>query len=295
VTRGASYANEVWLADDFVVRVNCRGVGRLRREGAIAARVVREALYPAIRTIGDDGELEWMITTRVQGRELGRAWASLTPSQRERATRELCDALAALHATPTGGLSEDIEPPHTLPLAPLLALVRDVRADGGDAALLDEVAAFVETRWDALDDTGVGLVHGDPHLENVLWDGAHVTALLDLEWSRRSWIECDLEILLAIADHPQLFASADHQASVHTADYAALPRWVAAAQPSWFAHPRLVDRLEVLHVSRTLGCLGSHPASPARWQHLRDVLDGTSYLRRQCAGSLVCDPPTAAP
>ena len=87
-------------------------------------------------------------------------------------------------------------------------------AEGADPGLLGDVTELVRARWDAFDDTGRGLVHGDPHFENALWDGARLSALLDLEWSRRSWLACDLEILLAIADHPATFAAADYAHTV---------------------------------------------------------------------------------
>jgi aminoglycoside phosphotransferase (APT) family kinase protein len=280
MTRGASYANEAWLGDEVVLRVNWRGVGRLAREARIAARVPREAKYPEILAVGDDDELEWMLTRRVPGVDLGRAWAGMSSALRERAIHELARALAAIHATPTDGIPDDIMPPHTLPLDDLLDLFDDVRDIGGDRFTLDAAEAFVRERWDAFDDADRGLVHGDPHLENVVWDGEHVSAVIDLEWSRPSWIHADLEILLAVADHPALFASAEYEHEVIARDYADVPRWLAAAQPAWFAHPRLVDRLEVLFVSRTLGHL-IDGNSPIRWRHLQAILDGMSYLRRR--------------
>ena len=50
--------------------------------------------------------------------------------------------------------------------------------------------------------------------------------------SRPSWLHADLEILLAVSDDPKLFASADHEDSVVTADYADIPRWLRAARPT---------------------------------------------------------------
>jgi aminoglycoside phosphotransferase (APT) family kinase protein len=180
---------------------------------------------------------------------------------RERAIHELAATLEALHATPADGLdAASIAPPHTMPLARLLELIDRLRKPGRDA-LLDACAAFVQTRWDAFDDRDRGLAHGDPHLENVLWDGEHVTALLDLEWASPTWLHADLEILLAVAGDPRRYASEDHEASVDRRDYVDVPRWLAAGYPALFAHPRLGDRLAVLRVSRALGLLDDHPGS----------------------------------
>jgi hypothetical protein len=170
-----------------------------------------------------------------------------------------------------------------LPLGRLLELIDEVVLDPEIAALATE---FVTKRWSAFDDTDRGLVHGDPHFENVLWDGNRVSALLDLEWSRPSWIHADLEILLSVAETPQLFAAAEYEASLDPATFANLPRWLAAARPDWFAHPRLVERLEVLYLSRTLGCFedddgrDDDPILAARWDAVAATLAGESFIRR---------------
>lgn len=70
-----------------------------------------------------------------------------------------------------------------------------------------------------------------------------------------------------------------------------VPHWLAAACPARFATKRLLERLELLLVSRTLGLLDEAlPAASAhdpglrlRFDHLRSVLDGASYLRGQVA------------
>jgi Ser/Thr protein kinase RdoA (MazF antagonist) len=180
----------------------------------------------------------------------------------------------------------EFDPPHTLPLEPLLGLFARAQADLDDPALLRELEAFVRRNWAAFDDANVGLVHGDPHLENVVWDGEHVSALIDLEWSRRSWIECDLEILLSFCDHPWFFVAQDYEARALARDYAGVPRWLRDEYPHWFAHPRCADRLAVLHVSRTLGLLHDCPArgprDPSnlrdRRNHLHALLDNASFL-----------------
>jgi len=281
LVRVASYANEVWVGRDVVVRVNARGDGSLRREAAVAARLPAAVRYPGIVAHGAEDELEWMVTRRAAGIPLGAAWPSLDAARRERAIRELAGALGALHAAPAEGLpgDRDLEPPHVLPLDRLLELAARVAAAGVDPALVREVERFVRPRWDAFDGADLVLVHGDPHLENVLWDGEHVSAVLDLEWLRRSWPEVDLEILLSICSEPALFATIGEDA-LSPDQFAEVPRWLAGAAPAWFRHPRLRDRLDVLRVSRTLTCLEEAPASALRITHLEELLAGGGPFQR---------------
>ncbi len=287
MTRIVSYANETWLGDTLVLRINHRGVGRLAREARIVSALPREALYPEVVTVGHDDEIEWMLVRRVPGIDLGRAWMSMTPVEREHAIHQLAAALAAVHGTPIEGIPDDdfrpqpaFRPPHTLPLGPLLELIDEVIGPH-DPAIVELATEFVTQRWSAFDDADRGLVHGDPHLENVLWDGQRVSALLDLEWSRPSWSHADLEILLAVADSPRLFAAADYDASIDPSTFTEMPRWLAAARPDWFAHPRIVERLEVLYLSRTLGCFEDDAdAASFRWDHVAATLAGESFIQR---------------
>jgi len=271
--RAASYANDAWLGPEFALRVNWRGdLGRLAREARIAESLVPQARYPGVLSHGDDGEIEWIVTRRVGGSQLGRAWATMERAERERAIHALAAALRALHETqaPALPVDRDLFPPHVLPLDRLLDLLhRAARATPLDAGFAGEIEAFLLDRWPAFDDRSMGLVHGDPHFENVLWDGDALW-LLDLEWSRRSWLEVDLEILLSLCDHPELFVSEDYAQLARSDDYRDVPRWLRDAYPELFAHPRLGDRLAVLHIARTLTLL---QLGPLRQQHIRGVLE----------------------
>src|SRR5262245_57304272 len=174
MSRLPGQTSEVWLGEEVALRIHPRD-DRLLREAAIASRLAAAVRYPAVIASGKEPDFSWLVARRAPGIQLGRAWREMSAAERERAIHEVASVLAALHATPADGIPDDIEPPHTLPLPPLLALIDDLIATGGgDRALLAEVAAFAREKWDAFDDTGIGLVHGDPHLEYFLWDGEHV-------------------------------------------------------------------------------------------------------------------------
>ena len=283
--RAASEANEAWIGDELVVRINWRGdIGRLRNEAVIAEALPPEAKHPGVLAFGDDGEIEWLVLRRVDGIVLSRAWPEMTTGQRRRAIEQLAEAMHAVHTT-----EADLEtppgfaPPHTVALDELLELVRSATTPW-DTELMAEVAAWIHARHQVLDGTGRGLVHGDPHLENVLWDGERISALLDLEWSHVDVLECDTETLLSFFDHPWFFVAEDYEDRARAVDYADAAAWLRAAMPAWFQHPHRLDRLGLLHISRELSLLGENPPTGPRQpdnprdrrNHLRGVLDGTS-------------------
>lgn len=293
LTPAVSNANEAWVGEDVVVRVNWRGdLGRLEREAYIASRVPPEARYPRVISYGRDEEIEWLVTRRVPGTELSRAWPVMARGVRASAVRQAAEILRALHSVNDPSLPADGDvrwPPHVLPLEFLMA---DIEQEGSqahvDPGLVRDAIAFVRERWDAFDEAGRGLVHGDPHLENFLWDGERITALLDLEWARRSWIQVDLEILLAFCDHPWLFVAEDYEDRSRRQDYAEVPNWLGEAYPEFFDHPRLLDRLLVLSIGRAFTHFpeGGYNGPPNpddfrdRRNHVQLLLNGLSHLHR---------------
>ncbi len=291
LVRVPTQGNEAWLGPDFALRVNARGdLGRLAREAAVARRLPPAALYPPLLHSGADESIEWIMTRRAPGRDLSRAWPRMTRCQRRSAIEQFAAALSALNQVNIEGLAGDAEippprPPHVLPKAPLLGLL-DAARDRGllRRSFVRDLQYFVESRWSAFNHAPRVLVHGDPHFENVLWDGERISAVLDLEWARPSWAECDLETLLAFCDHPYLFVAADYEDTVRRDDYADVPAWLAEARPSLFAPAALADRLALLFISRTLTLVleASSPAevAPVRVQHLQATLDGEGPVQR---------------
>lgn len=261
---------DLWIGEAIVVKLARTAPERLRRELAIADRVAPQVKYPEILARGET----WAITQRAGGDELGRAWGTMTPRDRERAIRQLADMLDALHATETTEIEDTIAGPHAVTRADLMATAeRAAHEVGNDMVLIYEVLAFIRERWDAaFAEPHDVLIHGDPHLENVLWDGKDITAVLDLEWARRGWRECDLEILLAVASHPALFAAEDYAASIVAGDYRAIPDWLRSAKPSWFAHAFVAERIALMFASRTLGHLVDQPGAAIRHRHLRALV-----------------------
>ena len=281
--RARSENNEVWVGDEVVVRINRHGDGALRREAEIAAALVAEARCPRVIDGGEDAEIEWLVVERAPGVVLSRAWPDLTAAERGRATEQLASALNAVHAAPvTPNEPAGFAPPHTVAFDPLVDLLRRTTT-AANVALMNEVQDYIRQRYDAFDGTGRVLVHGDIHLENVLWDGRGISAVLDFEWARRDYLEVDLETLLAFFDHPHLFASAVERERSRAQDYANCTDILRRVVPEWFNHPRIHDRLAVLHISRELSLLveGPPPEIVAqREAHLRATLDGAGFCAR---------------
>ena len=293
--RASSVTNEVWLTPHHVVRVNRTHDSRLAREVRVARSLPPEVGYPTIVAHGHRHGEDWLISERVAGEPLAHRWPGLSIRQRRSAVAQLARRLRAIHqVVPPAGLPSLSGAPHLLdagieqPTAPLVrALERAARLDHVDPLLIHEAQDLVSDRADALEPFASStLIHGDVTFENVLWHDGEVTAVLDVEWARAAPADIDLDIILRCCAYPKLHVAERFEATTRAQDYAAVPEWLHAAYPEWFAHPRLFDRLRIFAIAyETRELLAFPPARPLDqlspqhpYHRLAHVVSGESYL-----------------
>lgn len=294
--RVPSVTNEVWLTDDYVVRVNRDASMRLRREAVLSNVLPDGVQYPGVVQYGGEPGSDWLILPRVPGRPLSRWWPTMTEDDRRSAVRQVADRLRLVHATPCPRLDGLHDVPQLLDPAErgshavgrlLDALRRASSLPHVDAGIMSEASGFVLELADVLDPFDQKtLVHGDLTFENVLWDGEKVTAILDFEFARPGPPDLDLDVLLRFAALPHLHVAPDYEDQTRAEDYEALPWWLAEDYPELFAHPRQFDRTRLYSLAwdvremlayPPLGSQRSlHPFHPYR--RIIRVLRGTSYL-----------------
>ncbi len=296
--RANSVTNEVWLAAEYVIRVNRRLDPRLRREAALAPHLPPEVRYPEIVAYGGKPGSDWLILKRVPGDPLSRCWPTMSALERREAIHQLAGALRALHRTNTPPDLPDIDTdvPQLLsdrtfsPVMPLLVALDRLRANEFiDPDLLTRAEALVSDSAKALTPfSSPTLVHGDLTFENVLWDGKAITALLDFEWARSGPADLDLDVLLRFCALPHLHVAEDYEHLTHPEDYRDVPWWLADDYPELFTFADQFDRVRLYAIAYDVrDLLLFPPAGPVGElsQHhpvhrLAATVNGTSYLAR---------------
>jgi len=165
---------------------------------------------------------------------------------------------------------------------------RPVRAiEHIDAGMMDDALAYARGAWGAFDASNRGMVHGDPHLGNVLWHEGEVTALLDLEWARRSWIEWIWRSCCRSSRHRGC-------SSPRSTNTSRAPSTTRTRRRGWptppgvVRAPRLLERLRVLLLSRHIGLYADEP--PRRPRDRSDPRTaGTTSRRRSTVPSPTCE------
>jgi scyllo-inosamine 4-kinase len=252
-----SVTNEVWETNDVVLRVNRRLHSRLRREAEIASLLPPDVPYPQVIEVGGGSGQDWVVLDRIPGTPLVRAWPTMERADRRRAVEELAKVVRSLHTTTVPQELADIsDPPQLLvpgPLAvdPVLqALDRAESLEFVDQGVVAELRASVRATRSVLDPfESDHLIHGDLHFQNVLWDGQHITALLDLEFARAAPPDLDLDVFLRFCSYPALFVPVGREHEAQRQDYDEVPGWFEEAYPELFDHPALIDRLRIYAIA----------------------------------------------
>jgi hygromycin-B 7''-O-kinase len=294
--RASSVTNEVWISDEYVIRVNRRLDPRLRREAALAPHLPAEVGYPEIVAYGGKPGADWLIVRRVPGQVLARCWPQMTRLERREAIHQLAGRLRALHGTPAPPDLPDLDSaaPQLLssvtfsPVMPLLvALDKAKTLPHVEPELLDRTERLVTDTATALSpfDTST-LVHGDLTFENVMWDGQRITAILDFEWARPGPADLDLDVFLRFCALPHLHVADDYEHLTHAEDYREVPWWLAEDYPELFNFPSQFERVRLYAIAYDVRDLLLHPPTDKvgklsqhhPYHRLAATVDGTGYL-----------------
>jgi aminoglycoside phosphotransferase (APT) family kinase protein len=252
--RASSVTNEVWVGEEYVIRVNRRPDQRLRREAMLAPLLPPEIGYPEVVAYGGQLGADWFVCRRVPGLVLSRCWPGMARGERREVVRQFAAGLRALHAfTFPGDLPETVSPQLLggsgafSPTEPLVAALAEARqlehVDSGVVGLAERIVRDTAYALDPWESTTT--VHGDLHFENVLWDGTAITALLDFEYARPGPPDLDLDVFLRFCAYPFLHVAEDYEHLTLAADYVEVPFWLAEDYPELFAHPHQFERLRL--------------------------------------------------
>jgi hypothetical protein len=189
---------------------------------------------------------------------LSACWADLDDTQRRTAGEQLGHALRALHGwEPSADVRTALaaRPPqpdyddvigadlNPLPVDRALRLVGPAtHLENVDEHLIEQLGEQLERlrHLDPLTDPTSGtVVHGDAHLNNVIWNGSRVAAVLDFEWARLGPPDLELQPLLA--------------------SHGAVIRSMVDGYPAIVGHEHVVERLWLYDLAAVLRDLFNKP------------------------------------
>lgn len=284
-------SNDTWKIGDCVLRICWRGdARRLHREALLLERLPSSVPHPELIGVGDVEDLSWTVTKWVADAfNLSSVWHMMSERDREHSVVQLGAAMESLHAWEPDedvrkSLVQRTQPPdnatdvlgaglNPLPIDRALRLIEPARLlRYVDPGIIEGLAIRLESlrHHDDLDLGDAAVVHGDLHLDNILWSGGRVAAIVDFEWARMGPIDLELQPLLRPepGNPPEVIAK------------------LARCYPALVAHPDVSERLWLYDLAFTLRhLLVWPPSAPApdlpEWHPLRRLpamLRGPDYI-----------------
>lgn len=284
--------NETWICAPYVVRLTHDPAAQLLAHEAHLLQHLSERIpVPAIIVHGSDANGEWMIQEQVVGTPLAHVWGSLDEQRRHAAVSQLAEITQTLHQTAWETLPLQSLPTDwltaTLPTAIQQLAEQSKALENVDEALMNDVISHVQMLAHANLATGTwGLIHGDLHFDNVLWDGKEIVALLDFEKACYAPLALELDLFLRYCAFPALFVTEEFEHLTASRDYRQVPFWLREAYPQLFHTPMLREQLELYSLYYDLRLLQAFPPTstvdPAEDNHLinrvRAIVEQRGYL-----------------
>ena len=227
--RADSVTNEVWVADDYVVRVNRHPNQRLRREALLGPLLPEDVGYPEVIGYGGVLGADWLVLRRCPGLVLSRCWPTMSVGGARAGDPRARRRMRSIHQT---------ECPPDVP-----GSIPPSSSAAGSVSRLSTRCCPSSPRWRSTSSSTLvssrrparssrpprrtssranptTLIHGDLHFENVLWDGQDITALLDFEYARAGPPDLELDVFLRFCAYPFLHVAEDYEHLTRAEDYA---------------------------------------------------------------------------
>lgn len=286
--------NETWLCGPYVVRLNHDPSAQfLAREATLLQHIAGSVPAPTLIAFGRNDSGEWMLQEKVKGIPLAHVWGTLEEAVRQRAVIQLAESIETLHQTSSDTLSILSLPTDwlttVLPHAVQQLAEQSKSLNNVDPALMDAVVDYSQALADMnLTATAWGLIHGDLHFDNLLWDGEQITALLDFEKACYAPLTLELDLFLRYCTFPALFVMEEFEHLTHSRDYRLVPFWFQQAYPQLFFEPTVREQLELYSLHYDLSLLQVFPprgpVDPHEEDHLlnriRAIIEQRSYLSK---------------
>lgn len=270
--------NETWLYGPYVLRLADQQNERSLIQEALLLQYLADAIpVPTVIAYGSDDHGEWMIQEKANGNSLAHDWVTLDEPIRQAVVGELAEIVQAMHQLPCDTVSILRLPSNwltaTLPSAVKAIAEASKSHRYVESALMDDVIRYVDALDPIeLDNVRWGLVHGDLHFDNILWDGEHISTLLDFEKACYAPLDLELDLFLRYCTFPALFVAEEFEHLTQRADYQLVPAWFKQAYPDLFENAYQRERLGLYSLHYDLSLLQRFPprndVAPSEEDHL---------------------------
>ncbi len=279
--RVESMANEVWILAEHVLRIGISHKLNIEAETKLLSQLPKEVKSPKLIKYGSDKQMAWMLLEKIEGEKLINVWPHLSDPEQIHVIGELAEILKSLHGT-TAEMENNPDRAHlrSIKLDDLRIAIRQLKQNPVfDSGLIRETENFIENS-EKIVAAAVphGLIHGDLHFENVLWNKGQVSALLDFEYATTGPIDLELDMILRFCAYPYLFVPDGMEDKAKPEAYQEMPQLLRGKYPEMFKFPQGFERAMFYSIAFEVCALVKNPPST-----IEGLPDWHPYNRLQCS------------
>lgn len=283
-----SMANEVWMLAEQILRIGISHKLNIEAEAELLSQLPKEVRSPKLIKYGSDGQMAWMLLEKIEGEKLINVWPHLSNPEQIQVIGELAEILKSLHGT-TVEMKDNPNKAslRSIKLIDLKMFIDHLKQNPVlDSGLIREAQNFVENS-EKITSTVVphGLIHGDLHFENVLWNKDRISALLDFEYATMGPIDLELDMILRFCAHPYLFVPDGMEDTAKPEAYKEIPKLLREKYPEMFKLPQGFNRAIFYSIAFELYALAKNPPSTIEglpdwhpYNRLQRSMEGKGYL-----------------
>lgn len=276
VKSGAGFRNEVWLTDDYAIKMYNDNIGGYGKERWFYQTV--QPLYaPRLIAYGQ----AYIILERVHGNGLFCLWRDMNDIKREAAVAQIADIACKINQVCLDGaenyfhITDDWQQNVYQRIHGNIAKL--ISANGIPPVLAQRVLHYTLDHVHCLDDKRMHLVYADLHFDNLIITENGKLYLLDYEMLEAGPCDLVLDVWQRMLIHPFIYANeADHAQTVPR-DYQHILTWLKKYVPDLFKHPHVRERVSLYGVMYELDMLCNYPMAGLPIERLEMYLDGMAW------------------
>lgn len=286
------FSNDIYSIDDRYILKACRsdeGGDSHRRDVYLCSLL--QGSIPAPRIILSDTSKTltdrfYMIYPMIPGANLYARWHLFDSHSRREIVRQICWILRTINNIPYEGFAREFGIDTSRTWRDTMISRISVWLEKVDSAgylsteSVGRVRAFLRRTADVLLEQRMALVYFDPHFDNILVSGDHVSGIVDFERVEVASIDYVFRLLRRMVRTPRKYASYESEDYVRPEDYSELPSWFAEFYPELFDFKDLDARIDIYSIESCLEDIYYYPEGMEAREELNRYTDQKSGRTR---------------
>ncbi|MFT3951323.1 MAG: aminoglycoside phosphotransferase family protein [Oscillospiraceae bacterium] len=274
---GAGFRNEVYLSDDYVLKVypEHNRTGFMKEHWFYSA--VKPAFAPELIAAGED----YLIFERIRGKSLFTLWRDMAGAKRLSTVSVIAKIMRTLSTVDYAAIAGlfPVSDDYGAKIFPEIAalLMELLERESIPEALAHRVKEYCAANLSVFRGEPLCLVHGDMHFDNFMLADNGKLYLIDYEMLEIAPKDYDLDVWQRMMLHPFIYAGeADHALTV-PADYRELMKLLKMSSSDLFLSPTVKDRVTLYGIRYELAILKDYPMDALVLERLTAYLDGMDW------------------